>query len=152
MLVSINFFMIQQKKEKPLPGYESTSLLFVHKICITPILLKLDSGRVEAFHDLLSTVRMRGLRGDPLLKDSEALIDQYHSMGIILENQAQVHKALDDQAETFQTNAEQTRAWIRDFKQGLETLEAETPKQMKAQVGHLTTLTMESIISCFKLV
>lgn len=91
---------------------------------------------------------MRGLRGDPLLKDSEALIDQYHSMEVILENHAQVRKALDDQAETFQTNVEQTRAWIRDLKQGLETLEADTPmqeKQMKAQVSPYD----RSIISLF---
>lgn len=81
---------------------------------------------------------MRGLRGDPFLKDSETLIDLYHSLGVILENQAQVHKTLDDQIETFQTNAEKIRAWIRDLKQGLEYLSTDTPmqeKDMKAQVG-----------------
>jgi len=84
---------------------------------------------------------MRGLRGDPFLRDSETLIDQYHSLGILLENQAQVHKTLDDQTETFQNNAEQIRAWIRDIKQGLECMDTDTPNQKKhmdAQVGLLT--------------
>lgn len=85
----------------------------------------------------MSAVRMRGLRGDPLLKDSESLIDRYHSMGIILENKAQDHKALDDEAEIFQSNVEQTRAWIRDLKQGLETDTPMQEKLRKAQVGHL---------------
>ncbi|XP_067242791.1 nesprin-2 isoform X14 [Chanodichthys erythropterus] len=90
-----------------------------------------ESGRMEAFNDLLSTVRMRGLRGDPFLRDSETLIDRYHSLGILLENQAQVHKILDEQTETFQTNAEQIRAWIRDLKQGLECIGTDTPSQKK---------------------
>uniref|UniRef100_A0A671NG48 KASH domain-containing protein n=1 Tax=Sinocyclocheilus anshuiensis TaxID=1608454 RepID=A0A671NG48_9TELE len=90
-----------------------------------------ESGRVEAFNDLLSAVRMRGLRGDPLLGDCETLIDRYHSLGILLENQAQVHKTLDDQIETFQTNAEQIRAWIRNLKQRLEYLGTDMPMQEK---------------------
>lgn len=96
---------------------------------------------MEAFNDLLSTVRIRGLRGDPFLRDSETLIDQYHSLGILLENQAQVHKSLDDQTETFQTNAEQIRCWIRDLKQGLECIGTDMPNQkkhMNAQVGLLS--------------
>lgn len=98
---------------------------------------------MEAFNDLLSAVRMRGLRGDPLLRDCETLIDRYHSLGILLENQAQVHKTLDDQIETFQTNAEQIRAWIRNLKQRLEYLGTDTPMQEKhvnAQVGPLTLI------------
>lgn len=83
------------------------------------------------------------MRGDPLLRDSETLIDRYHSLGILLENQAQVLKTLDDQIETFQTNAEQIRAWIRNLKQGLEYLGTDTPMQDKhvnAQVGPLTLI------------
>ncbi|KTF78168.1 hypothetical protein cypCar_00022230 [Cyprinus carpio] len=75
--------------------------------------------------------RMRGLRGDPLLRNCETLIDRYHSLGILLENQAQVQKTLDDQVETFQTNAEQIRAWIRNLKQRLEYLGTDTPMQEK---------------------
>lgn len=107
------------------------------------LLSLIHSGRMEAFNDLLSTVRMRGLRGDPFLRDSETLIDRYHSLGILLENQAQVHKTLDEQTETLQTNAEQIRAWIRDLKQGLECMGTDTPsqkKQMKAQVGLVTII------------
>lgn len=98
---------------------------------------------MEEFSDLLSAVRMRGLRGDPLLRDCETLIDQYHSLGILLENQAQVRKTLDDQIETFQTNVEQIRAWIRILKQRLEYLGTDTPMQEKhvnAQVGPLTLI------------
>lgn len=105
---------------------------------------------MEAFNDLLSTVRLRGLRGDPFLRDSETLIDRYHSLGILLENQSQLHKTLDDQTETFQTNAEQIRAWIRDLKQGLEFLGTDTSNQkkhMNAQVG-LLTIIVWNFFSC----
>uniref|UniRef100_A0A9J7YPI6 Nesprin-2-like n=1 Tax=Cyprinus carpio carpio TaxID=630221 RepID=A0A9J7YPI6_CYPCA len=90
-----------------------------------------ESGRVEAFNGLLSAVRMRGLRGDPLLRDTETLIDRYHSLGILFENQVQILKTLDGQIETFQTNAEQIRAWIRNLKQELEYLGTDTPTQEK---------------------
>lgn len=114
---------------------------------IKPTLLLLSplihSGRVEAFNGLLSAVRMRGLRGDPLLRDTETLIDRYHSLGILFENQVQILKTLDGQIETFQTNAKQIRAWIRNLKQELEYLGTDTPTQEKhinTQVGPLTLI------------
>ncbi|TRY90471.1 hypothetical protein DNTS_015631 [Danionella cerebrum] len=90
-----------------------------------------ESVRVEAFRDILSSIRMRGLRGDALLKDSETLIDQYHSLGILLENQAQMHKTLDDQIESIQSTAEQIRAWIRGLKRGLDSVGADATAQEK---------------------
>uniref|UniRef100_A0AAR2KFY0 Calponin-homology (CH) domain-containing protein n=1 Tax=Pygocentrus nattereri TaxID=42514 RepID=A0AAR2KFY0_PYGNA len=90
-----------------------------------------ESGRVEAFSDLLASVRLRGLRADPLLKDSESLVDQYHSLGIRLENQAQVHEALEKEVESFHAQEDDTRSWIRELKQGLDSLDKDASVEEK---------------------
>ncbi|MCJ8731015.1 hypothetical protein PDJAM_G00191160 [Pangasius djambal] len=82
-----------------------------------------ESGRVEAFSDLLASVRLKGLRGDPLLIDSESLVDQYHSLGIRLENQSQIYKSLEKEVEIFHIKEENTRTWVRNLKRSLESLD-----------------------------
>ncbi|XP_062851798.1 nesprin-2 [Trichomycterus rosablanca] len=86
-----------------------------------------ESGRIEAFTHLLASVRLRGLRGDPLLKDSESMVDRYHSLGICLENKAQVFIALEEEVETFHTEVENFRTWLRDLKQSMALLDKSSP-------------------------
>lgn len=83
----------------------------------------LSSGRIEAFSDLLASVRLKGLRGDPLLRDSESLVDQYHSLGIRLETQSQIHKSLEEEVEIFHIKEESTRMWVRNLNQNLDSLD-----------------------------
>lgn len=89
----------------------------------------LCSGRIEAFTDLLASVRLRGLRGDPLLKDSESLVDRYHSLGICLENKAEVFKALEKKIEMFHIEVENIRKWLRNLKQSIEILDKSSPTE-----------------------
>lgn len=56
-----------------------------------------------------------------MLRDSESLVDQYHSLGIRLENQSQIYKSLEKAVETFHIEEENTRTWVRNVKHGLET-------------------------------
>lgn len=71
---------------------------------------------------MLASVRLKGLRGDPWLKDSESLVDQYHSLGIRLENQSQIYKSLEMEVEIFHIKEESTKTWVRNLKQNLESL------------------------------
>lgn len=58
-----------------------------------------------------------------MLKDSESLVDQYHSFGIRLENQSQIYKELEKEAELFRIKEEKTRTWVRNLKHSLESLD-----------------------------
>lgn len=57
-----------------------------------------------------------------MIRDSEYLVDQYHSLGIRLENQSHIYKSLEKEVELFQVKEENTRTWVRDLKQSLEIL------------------------------
>ncbi|TSV02080.1 Nesprin-2 [Bagarius yarrelli] len=87
------------------------------------ILIQLKSGRIEAFSDLLALVRSKGLRGDPVLQDSESLVDQYHSLGIRLDNRSEIYKSLEKEVEMFHVKKENTRMWARELQQSLESLD-----------------------------
>lgn len=58
-----------------------------------------------------------------MLRDSESLVDQYHSLGIRLENQSQIYKSLEKEVEIFHITEENTRTWVRNLKQNLESLD-----------------------------
>lgn len=57
-----------------------------------------------------------------MIRDSEYLVDQYHSLGIRLENQSHIYKSLEKEVELFQVKEENTRTWVRALKQSLEIL------------------------------
>lgn len=57
-----------------------------------------------------------------MIRDSEYLVDQYHSLGIRLENQSHIYKSLEKEIEMFHVKEENTRTWVRDLKQSLEIL------------------------------
>lgn len=68
-----------------------------------------------------------------MLKDSEFLVDQYHSLGIRLENQSHIYKSLEKDVELFHIKVENTRTWVRNLKQSLDKdkdgpTEAKLPK------------------------
>lgn len=74
-----------------------------------------------------------------MLRDSESLVDQYHSLGIRLENQSEIHKSLEKEIETFYINEETTRTWVKNLKQSLESLDKDKgrpaeEKLLRAQV------------------
>lgn len=66
-----------------------------------------------------------------MLKDSESLVDQYHSLGIRLENQSQVYKSLENEIELFHVKEENTRTWVKNLKQSLESLDRDGPTEEK---------------------
>lgn len=72
-----------------------------------------------------------------MLKDSESLVDQYHSLGVCLETQSEIYKSLEKEVEIFHINEENTRTWVKNLKQSLETLDKDSPTEerlLKSQV------------------
>lgn len=64
-----------------------------------------------------------------MLRDSESLVDQYHSLGIRLENQSQIYKSLEKEVEMFHVQEENTRTWVRNLKRSLESLDKDGPTE-----------------------
>lgn len=72
-----------------------------------------------------------------MLKDSESLVDQYHSLGVRLETQSEIYKSLEKEVEIFHINEENTRTWVKNMKQSLEALDKDSPTEerlLKSQV------------------
>ncbi|XP_042565729.1 nesprin-2-like [Clupea harengus] len=81
------------------------------------------SCRAESFSSLLSSTQRRGLRGDALLTDSQALLERYRSLGTRLEQQAQEHASLLGELQDLSAQLDGSAAWTGELRQGLDSLD-----------------------------
>ncbi|XP_028293927.1 nesprin-2 [Gouania willdenowi] len=94
--------------------------------------LQEESSKAESISELLASIRRRGMRSESLLKDGDTLIQRYRNLGARLEKQVEVQTFLEGEFQSFSTEAEETRAWIRDLTEPLAAPET-TPEEMKSK-------------------
>ncbi|KAG5260537.1 hypothetical protein AALO_G00307340 [Alosa alosa] len=77
----------------------------------------------------------RGLRGEALLTDSQAVLERFHSLGTRLEQRAQQQAALLGELQELNTLLDTTAAWVREHRTGLGTLDASTEQRRSRAEG-----------------
>ncbi|XP_048093066.1 nesprin-1-like, partial [Alosa alosa] len=94
------------------------------------------------FGSLLSSSQRRGLRGEALLTDSQAVLERFHSLGTRLEQRAQQQAALLGELQELNTLLDTTAAWVREHRTGLGTLDAST-EQRRSRAESVLSLRSE---------
>ncbi|KAG9336609.1 hypothetical protein JZ751_002956 [Albula glossodonta] len=89
---------------------------------------ELKSVQGEELHHLHEEVRKerQGLRSDGLVRESDDMLQRYHSLQARLIRQTEAQSALARESQEFEAQAESIKVWIRDLQQQLNSLEKGT--------------------------
>ncbi|KAJ8411706.1 hypothetical protein AAFF_G00153440 [Aldrovandia affinis] len=104
---------LQDREHKSAQGEELTHL---HEEVLK------ESERLEGLTGLMAAVRRQGLRSDRLMRDSDDLLQRYHSLQARISSQAEAQSSLVRETQAFEAQAESTRALISDLQQQLHFL------------------------------